>query len=234
MKVLQKIKKPKAILFDWDNTLADTWPIIFQALHDTFSTLGLEPWTFEEVKAGKQGIHRSLRESFPEIFGEKWEHARDLYFQSFLKNHLQNITTLPQAKEMLDLLPESGIYVAIVSNKTGIHLRKEVEHLGWNSYFKKIVGASDAAKDKPHPDPVFFALEGSGIEPGEDVWFIGDSATDMECAANTGCTPILYGTTLFDEHHHKVKDTSPNPIDYGAKIHVKNHQELMELIASTY
>jgi phosphoglycolate phosphatase len=35
------------------------------------------------------------------------------------------------------------------------------------------------------------ALAGSGIAPGRAVWFAGDADIDMECAANSGCIPVL-------------------------------------------
>jgi phosphoglycolate phosphatase-like HAD superfamily hydrolase len=35
------------------------------------------------------------------------------------------------------------------------------------------------------------ALDGSGIETGNDVWFVGDGAIDVECAINSGLTPVL-------------------------------------------
>ena len=54
-----------------------------------------------------------------------------------------------------------------------------------------MVGALDAAKDKPAAEPVFLALEGSGLQPGPDVWFVGDSLTDMQCAHGSGCLPVL-------------------------------------------
>ena len=40
-------------------------------------------------------------------------------------------------------------------------------------------------------EPVLLALEGSGIAPGDSVWFVGDTDIDMTCAAQTGCVPVL-------------------------------------------
>jgi phosphoglycolate phosphatase len=34
-------------------------------------------------------------------------------------------------------------------------------------------------------------LGDSGVSPGPDVWFIGDTDIDMHCARNSGCTGIL-------------------------------------------
>ena len=60
--MVDRLSKPTAILFDWDNTLVNTFPIIYQGLYDTFIAMGMEPWTFEEVKGNKGGIHHSFKE----------------------------------------------------------------------------------------------------------------------------------------------------------------------------
>jgi phosphoglycolate phosphatase len=219
-----QIAKPKAILFDWDNTLADTWHIIYEALHETFTAMGHEPWPFEDVKQGREGIHHSLRDSFPKIFGEGWEKAREVYFQSFLRHHLEKIRDLPDASSVLTHLSGTGLYTAVVSNKTGKYLREEVAHMGWDGYFHKVVGASDASEDKPHPAPIHLALEGSGIAAGPHVWFVGDSFTDIQCALNAGCTPVLFGENIRPE------DMKAWPIDNHHLAKAKNHRELLELI----
>lgn len=212
------MEKPKAILFDWDNTLADTWPTIYSALCDTFTSMGHEPWSFEETK---EKVHRSLRDSFPEIFGDRWQEAGDLYMQNFKKIHLDNLVPMEGAEDVMKELQGKGIYIALVSNKTGFNLRAELDHIGWNKYFSKIVGAKDADEDKPSVKPVYMALEGSGIEPGQDVWFIGDSITDLECAYNANCLPIFYGDQdLSDERF----------ANHQPHRHFKDHNELMEII----
>ncbi|MBL0318108.1 MAG: HAD hydrolase-like protein [Alphaproteobacteria bacterium] len=211
--------KPKGILFDWDNTLADTWPIIHESLAKTFIAMGETPWTLEETKIR---VHKSLRDSFPELFGHRWEEAKDLYMNNFRHCHLEKIRPLPGAHEMLKAIhhfPE--VYLAVVSNKTGEFLRKEVEFLGWKDYFKKVVGALDAKRDKPAPDPVHLSLEGSGLEVGPDIWFIGDSLTDMQTAYATGCIPIFYGDG--DHTGDEYKDVPP-------AVHVQHHQDIIEAI----
>jgi phosphoglycolate phosphatase len=56
-----------------------------------------------------------------------------------------------------------------------------------------VVGAGDCAADKPACDPVHLALAESGVAAGEKVWFVGDTAVDMECAVASGCVPVLLG-----------------------------------------
>lgn len=180
--------RPKAIIFDWDNTLVDSWLIIQDALNATFREFDVEEWTLEETKAR---VAKSLRDSFPELFGDRWEEAKDVFYGHFKAIHLDRLTPLPGAADMLAELVEEGIYLGVVSNKTGTLLRKEAEKLSWDKHFGQIIGATDAPKDKPAVEPVLMALEGSDIELGEDVWFVGDSKIDMECALNAGCVPVL-------------------------------------------
>jgi len=182
--------RPRALLFDWDNTLVDSWATIHDALQQTLTVMGHAPWTLEESKAR---VRLSLRDSFPALFGARWKEARQVYLDAFLAIHLERLAALPGAAELLEHLQRTGFYLGVVSNKTGPVLLREAERLGWSRYFGRLVGATDAAADKPDPAPIRMALEGSGITAGHDVWYVGDTAVDMECALNAGCRPILIG-----------------------------------------
>ena len=179
--------RPRAILFDWDNTLVDNWPAVHEALNTTFRAMGHAPWTLEETRAR---VRKSLRDSFPEMFGARWTEAREIFYDRFAAVHLDFLWPLDGAGEVLAWLAGEGLYLGVVSNKAGGYLREEAARLGWDGYFGKIVGATDAAADKPDGAPVRMALDGSGIGPGPAVWFVGDGAIDVECAVNSGLTPV--------------------------------------------
>lgn len=181
------MQRPRAILFDWDNTLVDSWAVIHEALIVTFQAMGHAPWTLHETK---QRVRHSLRDAFPGLFGDRWEEARRHYLDAFTAVHLERLRALAGAEALLEALANEGYYLAVVSNKTGRLLRREAEHLGWSRHFRAMVGAGDASADKPHPAVVHAALSGSGIEPSL-AWLVGDTALDLECAAAAGCVPIL-------------------------------------------
>jgi phosphoglycolate phosphatase len=184
------LRRPRAIIFDWDNTLVDSWATIHDALNFLMAAMDRPLWSIEETR---ERVRLSLREAFPLIFGERWEEARDIYLGRFRAIHLERLTPLPGRETMLRTLAADGIYLAVVSNKTGAVLRNEALHLGWSPLFGAIIGAGDAQVDKPARAPVELALEPSGITPGDDVWFVGDTAIDMECALASGCIPVLLG-----------------------------------------
>jgi phosphoglycolate phosphatase len=190
------LKKPRALLFDWDNTLVDSWDIIHAAMEETFAAMGVAPWTFEETRLR---VRYSMRESFPKLFGESWEDAARVFYEAFERLHLERLSPQSGAGEMLAALHEGGAWLGVVSNKTGRYLRQEAEHLGWNRYFGRVVGAGDAPRDKPAGDPVHMALAGSKIVASHAVWFVGDAGIDMEIAHRTGCLPVLLQHGEVDE-----------------------------------
>lgn len=189
------LARPRAILFDWDNTLVDSWTTIHEALNIVMAVMNRPSWSLEETQ---ERVRLSLRESFPLYFGERWEEARDIYLDAFKSIHLERLTALPGRRELLDGLAGKGVVLGVVSNKTGGLLRREAEELGWTRLFGSIVGAGDVIADKPHPAPVALALEPSGIAAGERVWLVGDTGVDMACARNSGCVPILLGSGSAD------------------------------------
>lgn len=180
--------RPSAVIFDWDNTLIDSWLAIQDAQNHTLAAFGLEPWTLEEIK---QRVRGSMRDSYPLLFGERWREAGEVFYRRFSERHMSYLRPLPGADDLVRELAESGLYLAVVSNKKGDYLRDEAEHLGWTRLFGRIVGAFDAPRDKPAPDPVHLALGGSGIAASADVWFVGDADIDLQCARNAGCVPVL-------------------------------------------
>ncbi|HWI26148.1 MAG TPA: HAD family hydrolase [Stellaceae bacterium] len=186
--------RPRAVLFDWDNTLVDSWETIHAALVVTFTAMGHEPWSLQETKLR---VARSLRDSFPVLFGERWQEAQKLYLDAFTAIHLERLKPMEGSGEMLAALA-SAFHLGVVSNKTSRVLRREAEHLGWTRHFKCLIGAGDAALDKPHAAPVLLALDGSGIACGE-TWYVGDTALDMECAKNAGCVGVLIGARALEE-----------------------------------
>ncbi len=186
---------PRAVLFDWDNTLVDNWVTITDAFNVTLTAMGHQPWTIDETRAR---VRASLRDSFPKLFGERWPEARRIYIDAFAGRHLATLKPLPGAETLLRALGARSLWVGVVSNKTGNFLRREVEHLGWGRYFHRVVGAGDAAKDKPAPDPVHLALAESGVRAGPEVWFVGDTEMDMECAHSSGCLPVLLNAEPAD------------------------------------
>jgi len=73
---------PRAIIFDWDNTLVDSWGAISEAINFVRARYGLQTWNHDEIL---ENCTRSARESFPEWFGDAWQTAWTEYYDYFMK-----------------------------------------------------------------------------------------------------------------------------------------------------
>lgn len=185
--------RPTVLLYDWDNTLVDGWAGITAALNAVFTAFDKPLWTVEETR---ERVRVSLRDSFPIMFGDAWERARDLFYATLSEQHLQHVRPMPGADDALQagaLWPQG-----VVSNKTGRFLRAEVLHLGWTSHFGSVIGAGDASADKPDPAPLRLALAQLGSTADASVWYLGDTALDMQAARAAGVTSVLIGDAGHD------------------------------------
>jgi len=181
--------------------LVDSWPVIHDALNATLEAFGQSPWTLDQTRGR---VRKSLRNSFPDLFGDRWREAGNVFYERYGAIHVEKLQPLAGAEDMLVTLAEAGIHLSVISNKKGDLLRLEAKHLGWDRFFGAMIGALDANKDKPATEPVDMALAPSGIEKGPGVWIAGDADIDLECAHNAGCTPIL------------VRDQAPKPGELSA------------------
>jgi phosphoglycolate phosphatase len=207
--------RPSILLYDWDNTLVDGWAGITGALNAVFDAFAMPLWTVEDTRSR---VRVSLRDSFPAMFGEEWIRARDIFYAALEDQHLRHVRPMPGAG---DALVAGGFWPqGVVSNKAGRYLRKEVDHLGWSGHFGAVVGAGDAAADKPDPAPIALALERLGVPADRSVWYLGDTELDMATARAAGVTAVLIG----DASHDGGIDRShfdlhfPSALDLAARL----------------
>ena len=197
------MKKPDAILFDWDGTLVDTLPAMTSYYNHVFQKFNKPTITIDEAK---KIIRKSSRELFPEIFGCNADAAFDAFYEFVEKTHLHHLTPFDDSPAFLKKIFSMNIPVGIVSNKRHKFLIREISHLGWDKYLVSNIGAGEAAKDKPAPDPLLMAADKMGLHPDKnEIWYVGDTETDMMAAIAAGFQPIFIehglGTRADCEEH---------------------------------
>lgn len=183
-------KFPRALLFDWDNTLINSGNINLQAINAIFEHFKLPLMSWEDYNRRPPTPVRGYLEEHG-LTPEEMDIAAKI-FRDFLtqEKSLKSLLPFADAAHLLQWLFELQIPCGVVSNKEGAALRKEVGHLGWSRYFLEVIGSRDAHEDKPSAAPLLKALEHMQIEAGHDVWFVGDSEIDMLCARRAGCIPV--------------------------------------------
>jgi phosphoglycolate phosphatase len=216
------LKRPKAAFFDWDGTLVDSFTFLHKAHNHAQLTLGIPQTSLDEFHVY---FGRSREILYRDMYGDKAEEARK-HFETFVRgNHLKDLQPMDGAEELLRTLKKLSIPAGLVSNKKGDFIRAEVTNFGWDDYFVSIVGAAEAAQDKPSAAPLLLAIEKANItENRNDIWYVGDTETDLACAKEAGCPSVLVETS------HEAVDYSGK---YSPVLVVKNCLELNEYLLQT-
>lgn len=183
------LQKPTAIIFDWDGTLVDTLPGLRLAHNHARVQMGFPEWTEQEFFAN---LKHSARELYPRLYGDDSARAMEILYDYVEKNHIQHLHVMPDALSLLNFLHDARIPIGIVSNKNQKYLEREIAHLGLTQHFFCIFGAGVATRDKPAGDPITLALTKAAPPlQASQIWFIGDTVTDLLASQAAGCPAIL-------------------------------------------
>lgn len=180
-------KLPQKVIFDFDNTLVDTKLAIHRAFNDTLQAFGHPIWSEEELTCN---VKYSPRDFMNQVIGKENEaKGRELFLEFYKSYSLDCLKPMSNALLLMQFFLENQIKLYVISNKRGYLLRHEIDNiLKWGSFFAKVVGSEDAAKDKPDPSIVEFTI---GHPATSDIWFVGDSDVDVKCGKLAGCFCIL-------------------------------------------
>lgn len=190
----------KIILWDWDNTLVDTFGAILAAQNVMRKAYNLSPWTKEEAKIAMNSSGRNLIKNL--VGEENAVEARKIFLKAY-EQSASEISLKNGAEEIVKQAKEFGYINILASNKAGSILRNEVETLKMTNYFDKIVGAEDFEKDKPSKEFTDFAIQGY---PVDEIYSIGDGKADIAMGHNyENGKGILVWTDPNSSEFEKIK-----------------------------
>jgi pyrophosphatase PpaX len=166
----------RAIIFDFDGTLADTLPVCFYAFQAVFKEFDNIEVTSDEIKAmfgpSETGI---IREN---LMNSNHEKAIELYYEKYSEKHRELVLENEEMNNLLLFLKREGYKLGIVTGKANRSLLISLECLNMNDLFDVIITGDDVDKPKPHPEGVNKALAKLNIKNTEAV-FLGDSDADI-------------------------------------------------------
>lgn len=183
------VKLPKAVFFDWNGTLVDSFRFLHTAHNHVRNILGIEPFTLEVF----EGYFGQPREKlYKELYGDHIESAKAHFERFVLENHMKYLQPMPGAVSLLESLHKLAIPCGVVSNKKVDLIHVEIKSFDWERFFVSVVGAGEASVDKPSPAPLLLAIERSRLNLNcAEVWFIGDTDNDLQCAQAAGAISVL-------------------------------------------
>jgi pyrophosphatase PpaX len=183
----------KAVLYDFDGTLADSTELIMRSYRHTMAAhLGQAPPDEEWLSGFGMTLEVQIAR-FARSVAEA-EAMLDTYRAYQREHHDGMVAPFPGTLETLDELQRRGVGLAIVTSKHREAALRGMDLCGIVDHFPVIVTPEDVASPKPHPEPVRFALERLGVRADEAV-FVGDSPHDIASgrAAGTRTAGVLWG-----------------------------------------
>jgi phosphoglycolate phosphatase/pyrophosphatase PpaX len=193
--------KYKYAVFDWDGTLADTFPVILSAYEYVFEQMKLNKISSDDLKMILSTVQN--KDVLAQIFGERKNEASAYFYEYINAFHAKNLRPQPGAKELLDFCQRAGISSYLITNKKTKFINQELDLLGFGKYFKKVVAAGEYDEDKPHP-VACRALFDNELPEAKEIVVIGDGEADVKTAeALNGADCIIYDPL------HKYKGALP-------------------------
>jgi len=207
----------KAVIFDMDNTLFDLVEAKQEACRSVALYLGRDDW--EEL------FNYFMR---PAYGFEDWRNIRDYlvdrnifvpadYHRScsiYETVKLDTIRPYPGISDVLHILREGGVPLALVTDADMVHARARLEVSGFGGQFSHMVTYEMTGRKKPDHAPFLLALRELGSRASETI-MIGDSPVrDLAPAKEIGMRTVYarYGDRLAGSRgeitgHDCVDDT---------------------------
>lgn len=183
----------KAIIFDFDGTLADTVPAIREGINLTMRALGYPESSESDILAHINfGARRLIRLSLPGELQDdekKVDEALALYDKMYEKTYLHTDHLYAGMSEVLSTLKNRGYRIAVMSNKQDPFIVNLAAALLPKDCYTVARGQRRGAPAKPDPTVPLEIASILGTEPSQCA-FVGDSNVDMETAKNAGMCPV--------------------------------------------
>jgi HAD superfamily hydrolase (TIGR01509 family) len=173
----------RAVLFDWDGTLLNSYAADMAAYLAMFRAMGI-PWGIAELERHYSPnwyrLYRAAR-----LPRERWKRADRVWRLHYSK---QRPELLPDAREVLARL-SADFGLGLVTSGSRSRVRRQLSDLGLLRVFRARVYGESVAQRKPHPAPLLRALERMRMEASAAI-YVGDAPEDIAMARRAGVRAI--------------------------------------------
>ena len=195
-----QLSKIRAVIFDWDGTLLDSYSADLSAYLAMFRALKIS-WGEAELRRNYSPdwyrIYRAAR-----IPRENWQRADRLWRLHYAR---QSAALLPGAEEAIARL-RSKFKLGLVTSGSRSRVLRQLSGFGMTRIFAARIYSESVEQRKPHPAPLRMALEKMRIAAAEAL-YVGDTPEDVEMARRAGVLTI--GVTGPFPTHEKLRAARP-------------------------
>lgn len=181
----------KAILFDLDGTLTDTFELWYQSIREFVENHTGKILSKEEYENNYWGMDG--RGKIMNLITKETEKIEELYneLQQLLLSKIELVRTFPGVLETVRSLTDK-YDLGVISNSSLEFVEAQLSHVGLSDYFKAKIAD---AKPKPDPESLLRACNELKTRP-EDSLFVGDSKFDIRAGENAGIRTIIIGRDI--------------------------------------
>lgn len=208
-------------------TVADDG-LVERAFARAVAEAGIAPTTEEQERA-LAAVRRSMGRSKGDVFraltrdDDQAEHATALFESAFAELvAAEGMRPLPGAEDLVRLLREAGVAVALTTGFSRATLDLVLDTLGWADLADVALSAEDAGRGRPYPDLPLTALLRTGAASVEGMVVVGDTASDIASGIAAGAGLVV--GVLTGAHDERTL------LDAGADAVVAGVADLAELL----
>lgn len=182
----------RAVLFDLDGTLVDSYAALTEAVNHARRREDLDELSPARIRTFVgDGVEKLLQRAFG-----RTEIARstvDAFESRYDEVCCQESKVLADVEVTLERLASLGVEMAVCTNKPTVFSRKILDFLELSRYFRAIVGPDAAGARKPEARHLLVTLESVRCGP-EEALFVGDMPVDVRAARNSGIDIAVVAT----------------------------------------
>ena len=199
----------RGIVFDFDGTLVDSYPLIEAAFAHVMRTHRLDPQARELFRRSR-GL--PLPEQMKLIAPDAWQDLVDTYRSvDATLGHAQVFRGIPS---LVRKLHRAGAPMGVVSCKRRALVEAELEAAGLRGFFDVVIGYEDVTPPKPAPDPLIAAIARLNLKKLNTI-YVGDSMVDLQTGRAARVKTVLAAWGLTPElrenfRHHRLWATRPS------------------------
>ncbi|HEX8619989.1 MAG TPA: HAD-IA family hydrolase [Thermoanaerobaculia bacterium] len=182
----------RAVLFDLDGTLVDSYSALAEAVNHARRSEGLDDLSSGRIRElVGDGVDLLLQRAFERAVVSR--EIVDAFEARYDEICCAESKVLADVDATLQALSDLGIEMAVCTNKPTSFSKKILDFLNLSRHFRAIVGPDLAGARKPDPKHLAFTLQSVRCEPAEAL-FVGDMPIDVRTARNLGIDVAVVAT----------------------------------------
>ena len=189
----------KAVIFDMDGVLVDSYEAHFESWRRMAQARGLDPMSQDMfAKTFGRTTWDIITDRWPRIAKEEIPSLDDQKEATFREILTEHFPEMPGASELLACLHKAGFALAIGSSGPPANVQVILKQLRNADLFAATVDASQVRLGKPNPDVFLTAAGKLGVKPARCV-VVEDAPAGVQAARAAGMSVIArVGTVTRD------------------------------------